>query len=84
MANKPLKQYGIPVPETWLIKKDFSDNPEFLGKFHLFDLNLKPTMTGPSRVDNKGQDCLTVLVAKAIDWCYHDLLLNILNQKWEW
>ena len=54
------------------------------GKFHLFDLNLKPNMTGPSRVHRQGQDSLTVLAAKAIGWSYHDLLLNVLNQKWEW
>ncbi len=51
-------------------------------EFFLFDLNLKPNMTGPSRAHRKDQDSLTVIAAQAIGWSYADLVLNILNQKW--
>lgn len=52
------------------------------GNFYLFDLNLKPNMTGPSRPHRKGQDSLSLLAARAIGWNYFDFLQNILNQWW--
>ncbi len=54
------------------------------GRFYLFDLNLKPNMTGSSRIHRKDQDSLTALAAKAIGWSYTDLNVNILDQKWSW
>ena len=53
------------------------------GKYFLFDLNMKPNMTGPSRPHRKNQDSLTLLSARKIGWSYFDLLNNILNQKWK-
>jgi len=53
------------------------------GKYYLFDLNMKPNMTGPSRSHRKNQDSLTLMAARKIGWNYFDLLNNILNQKWE-
>ncbi len=53
------------------------------GKYFLFDLNMKPNMTGPSRSHRKNQDSLTLLSARKIGWNYFDLLSNILNQKWK-
>ncbi len=53
------------------------------GKYFLFDLNMKPNMTGPSRPHRKNQDSLTLLSARKIGWNYFDLLSNMLNQKWK-
>ncbi|WP_066225757.1 ATP-grasp domain-containing protein [Formosa haliotis] len=53
------------------------------GKYFLFDLNMKPNMTGPSRPHRKNQDSLTLLSARKIGWNYFDLLSNILNLKWK-
>lgn len=51
-------------------------------KFYLFDLNLKPNMTGPSRAHRQNQDSLTLLAAREIGWTYSDLLSNIASQRW--
>ncbi len=53
-----------------------------LGKYHLFDLNLKPNMTGDSRMGRKDQNSLSALAASAIGWSYKDFTKNVLNQKW--
>ncbi len=53
-----------------------------VGKYYLFDVNLKPNMTGPSRGHRKNQDSLSLLAARAIGWNYFDLLNNILMQSW--
>ena len=52
------------------------------GTYFLFDLNLKPNMTGPSRPNRENQDSLTLLSARKIGWNYGDLLRNIVHQKW--
>ncbi|WP_299444213.1 ATP-grasp domain-containing protein [uncultured Aquimarina sp.] len=52
------------------------------GKYFLFDVNMKPNMTGPSRPQRKNQDSLTLLAARKIGWEYIDLLKNMLNQRW--
>jgi D-alanine-D-alanine ligase len=49
----------------------------------LFDLNMKPNMTGPSRPQRQNQDSLTLLTSRKIGWNYLDLLRNILKQTWE-
>lgn len=53
------------------------------GKYFLFDLNLKPNMTGPSRSHRKNQDSLTLLASRKIGWHYIDLLRNMLLQAWK-
>ncbi len=53
------------------------------GKYFLFDLNMKPNMTGPSRPQRKNQDSLTLLASRKIGWNYIDLLKNMLNQNWK-
>ena len=53
------------------------------GKYFLFDLNMKPNMTGPSRLHRQNQDSLTLLSARKIGWTYFDLLLNMFNQRWK-
>ncbi len=53
------------------------------GDYFLFDLNMKPNMTGASRPHRKNQDSLSALAARKIGWCYKDLLINIIAQKWK-
>lgn len=53
------------------------------GKYFLFDVNLKPNLTGASRPHRKNQDSLTTIAAAAIGWSYQDLIANIFAQKWE-
>ncbi len=52
------------------------------GKYYLFDLNLKPNMTGDIRMGRKDQNSLSALAASALGWSYKDFTKNILNQKW--
>jgi D-alanine-D-alanine ligase len=52
------------------------------GTFFLFDLNMKPNMTGASRPNRIGQDSLTALAARKIGWSFTDLLLNMFRQRW--
>jgi D-alanine-D-alanine ligase len=52
------------------------------GKYFLFDLNMKPNMTGASRPHRMDQDSLTALAARAIGWDFGSLLINMLAQKW--
>ena len=74
---KSAELIGIKAP----IRIDCRSNEQ--GKYFLFDLNMKPNMTGPSRPHRKNQDSLTLLSARKIGWGYFDLLNNILNQKWK-
>ena len=52
------------------------------GDYFIFDVNLKPNMTGASRSHRKDQDSLTMIAAKKIGWNYPDLIRNILCQYW--
>ncbi len=52
------------------------------GDYFLFDLNMKPNMTGASRPHRQDQDSLTALAARKIGWTFDDLIINILHQKW--
>ena len=54
------------------------------GNYFLFDVNLKPNMTGPSRLHRQNQDSLTLLASKKIGWNYIDLLTNMLKQSWRY
>lgn len=53
------------------------------GKYFLFDLNMKPKMTGASRPHRQDQDSLTALAARKIGWTFDDLILNMLKQHWK-
>lgn len=52
------------------------------GSFRLFDLNMKPNMTGPGRPGRDNQDCLSALAARADGWHYPDLLSAMLAARW--
>ncbi|SHL72308.1 D-alanine-D-alanine ligase [Chitinophaga jiangningensis] len=52
------------------------------GNYLLFDLNMKPNMTGAARPHRHDQDSLTALAARKIGWSFTDLLENMLAQRW--
>jgi len=52
------------------------------GTFKLFDLNMKPNMTGPGRPGRDDQDCLSAIAARADGWRYVDLLCAMLAAQW--
>lgn len=52
------------------------------GEFLLFDLNMKPNMTGPGRPGRDDQDSLCSLSALGVGWSYTDLLLIVLRHAW--
>jgi D-alanine-D-alanine ligase-like ATP-grasp enzyme len=52
------------------------------GRIFLFDLNMKPNMTGPGRPGREGQESLCGIAGRGVGWDYPDLLLNILAQAW--
>lgn len=51
-------------------------------QYFLFDVNMKPNMTGAGRSGRENQDSLSALAARAIGWSYVDLLKNMLQQAW--
>lgn len=51
-------------------------------QYFLFDLNMKPNMTGASRPHRADQDSLTALSARRLNWDFGDLLLAMLGQRW--
>jgi hypothetical protein len=53
------------------------------GDLQLFDLNMKPNLTGAGRPGRDDQDSLSTMAARGIGWSYGDLLSNMLNQAWE-
>ncbi|PSN65512.1 glutathione synthetase ATP-binding domain-like protein [Corynespora cassiicola Philippines] len=49
------------------------------GRFAVFDVNMKPNMTGPGRPGREDQASLTALAAEPVGWDYTVLLTNILD-----
>ncbi len=52
------------------------------GAFRLFDLNMKPNMTGPGRPGRDDQDCLSGIAARAEGWSYAAMLCAMLDAAW--
>jgi hypothetical protein len=52
------------------------------GRFMLFDVNLKPNITGPGRPGREGEESLVSLAGRAAGWSYAELLRNLLRQAW--
>ncbi|OAP65538.1 hypothetical protein AYL99_01510 [Fonsecaea erecta] len=48
-------------------------------KFAIFDVNMKPNMTGPGRPGREDQASLTAIAAAALGWDYPELLVRILK-----
>ncbi|TEA14960.1 D-alanine--D-alanine ligase [Colletotrichum sidae] len=51
-------------------------------KFALFDVNMKPNMTGPGRPGRDEQASLTLLAAEALGWDYKELLRQVLGTSY--
>lgn len=49
-------------------------------EFALFDVNMKPNITGPGRPGRDTQVALTGLAAEALGWSYRDTVRNMLRQ----
>ncbi|AYO78367.1 D-alanine--D-alanine ligase family protein [Sphingobium yanoikuyae] len=52
------------------------------GQFKLFDLNMKPNMTGAGRPGRADQDCLSAIAARADGWSYAQMLDAMLATAW--
>jgi len=52
-------------------------------EYVMFDLNMKPNMTGAGRPGRDNQDSLSCMAARVIGWSYGDLLANMLRQAWQ-
>ena len=62
------------------IRIDFRrQNPDSRSKFHMFDINMKPNMTGPGRPGREDQASLTAMAAQNLGWDYAQLLEHILH-----
>lgn len=48
-------------------------------KFAMFDINMKPNVTGPGRPGREDQASLTAMAAQSLGWDYPHLLKHILN-----
>ncbi|KAF0534634.1 carboxylate--amine ligase [Gigaspora margarita] len=51
--------------------------------FALFDINMKPNMTGPGRPGRSMQNSLSCIAANGIGWSYPDFLKAMLRQAWQ-
>lgn len=81
IVMKQCAQVGTLINSKAPIRIDCRANEN--GSFFLFDINLKPNLTGSSREHRKNQDSLTTIAAAAIGWSYNDLITNLYTQKWE-
>jgi D-alanine-D-alanine ligase len=52
------------------------------GVYRLFDLNMKPNMTGAGRPGREDQDSLTAIGARGLGMSYTDLLVEMLRGAW--
>jgi len=52
------------------------------GQWRLFDLNLKPNLTGQGRPGREDANGLVALAARAIGWDYPLLIENLAKQRW--
>jgi D-alanine-D-alanine ligase len=52
------------------------------GEFRIFDVNMKPNMTGAGRPGRDDQDSLSALAARKIGWSYLEFLKTMLRSAW--
>lgn len=57
--------------------RQVTENPR--SDFAIFDVNMKPNMTGPGRPGRENQASLTALAAAEVGWDYPRLLQEVLN-----
>ncbi|KAL2879745.1 hypothetical protein SGCOL_004788 [Colletotrichum sp. CLE4] len=67
---------GVAAPIRIDVRR-FSEAPG--SDFALFDVNMKPNMTGPGRPGRDDQASLTLLAAEALGWDYPELLRQVLG-----
>ncbi|KAJ3574485.1 hypothetical protein NPX13_g4348 [Xylaria arbuscula] len=78
--KKECEQVGRVLGVTAPIRIDcrrYKDSNE--SRFALFDVNMKPNMTGPGRPGRDDQASLTLLASGGLGWDYLTLLRNILD-----
>lgn len=68
------------VGARMVIRIDCRQDPD--GHWKLFDLNMKPNLTGAGRPGREDQDSLTAIAARAIGWDYTTLVEALLQQAW--
>ncbi|WP_347261549.1 hypothetical protein [Rudaea sp.] len=52
------------------------------GVQRIFDVNMKPNMTGAGRPGREDQDSLSTIAARALGWSFTDLLTAMLRNAW--
>ena len=52
------------------------------GVHRIFDVNMKPNMTGTGRPGREDQDSLSAIAARAMGWSFTDLLTAMLRNAW--
>ena len=52
------------------------------GRYKLFDLNMKPNMTGAGRPGREAEDSLSAIAARGLGWGYADLLARMASGSW--
>lgn len=52
------------------------------GVYRIFDINLKPNLTGPDRPGREAQISLVAMAAREFGWTYAELVQNLLEQRW--
>ena len=52
------------------------------GRYRIFDVNMKPNMTGAGRPGRQDQDSLSAIAAREMGWSFPDLLLHMLDCAW--
>jgi hypothetical protein len=53
------------------------------GDFFMFDVNMKPNLSGPGRPGRENQESLSAMSARALEWSYAQFIENIAAQRWE-
>ncbi|KAK2598537.1 hypothetical protein N8I77_011944 [Diaporthe amygdali] len=74
-SERAAELLGVTAPIRIDVRR-YSDTPD--SKFALFDVNMKPNMTGPGRPGRDDQASLTMMAASALGWDYKELLGQIL------
>ncbi|KAI3396709.1 hypothetical protein diail_11736 [Diaporthe ilicicola] len=74
-SERAAELLGVTAPIRIDVRR-YSDSPD--SKFALFDVNMKPNMTGPGRPGRDHQASLTMMAASALGWDYKELLRQIL------
>ncbi|RYZ57370.1 MAG: ATP-grasp domain-containing protein [Proteobacteria bacterium] len=52
------------------------------GNYKIFDVNMKPNLTGSGRPGREEFDSLCTMSAAAIGWSYSDFVVNVLRNAW--